>query len=67
MTLALVVLGYMIGVLLVVTIFRVEVKLDQMEKRRVSYDLYLTPNEVVDLLKRDPMEQYFSARPRGQA
>ena len=67
MTFALVVLGYVIGVLLVVTIFRLEIRLDDMEKKRVSYDLYLTPGEVVDLFRRDPMKQYFSARRRGQA
>jgi len=66
MTLALVVFGYVIGVLLVVTIIKLEIRLDHMEKRRVSYELYLTPDEVVDLLKRDPVKQYFSAGPRGQ-
>jgi len=67
MTAALIVLGCIIGVLLALVVLRVEVALDRMEKKRVDYRLFTSPDEVVELFKKDPVKQYFSARPRGQA
>lgn len=67
MTIALILLGYVVAVLLVVVIIRLQLTLDKLEKKRVSYELLVAPEEVVDLVKRDPVKLYFEARPRAQA
>lgn len=67
MAATLIVVGYVIGVLLIVVIIRLEVTLDRKENKRVDYRLFISPEEVVELLKKNPVSQYFSARPRGQA
>jgi hypothetical protein len=67
MTAALMVLGYAIGVLLILVIIRLEVTLDRKATKRVDYRLFISPDEVVELFKRNPVKQYFSARSRGQA
>lgn len=67
MTIALILLGYVVAVLLVVVIIRLQLTLDKLEKKRVSYELFVSPEEIVDLVKRDPVKMYFEARPRAQA
>ena len=63
MTAALIALGYVIGVLLILVIIRLEVSLDRKEKKRVDYRLFISPDEIVELFPKESSQAVLRAAP----
>lgn len=58
-------LAYAILALLCAVIIRIKMRLEKMVNKRITYELLISPDELIELLKRDPVEKYFSPHKRA--